>query len=363
MNSGVEVAAAASRTRETVSLVVPFHNESEAVGPFWKAVRSVIDQMPGIDFEIVCVDDGSRDDTLVRLLALSAQDTRINVIELSRNFGKEAALSAGLAFARGDAVIPLDADLQDPPELIPAMIGKWREGADVVLARRIDRSADTFLKRKTAQLFYRFHNMLSSVRIPENVGDFRLLDRVAVDALAQLPERQRFMKGLFAWIGFRTVTLDYARPPRMAGNTSFSGRKLWNLAVEGITSFSAVPLKFWTYIGILGAVATFLYATFIVLRTLMFGVDVPGYASLIVAILLVGSFQLISIGILGEYISRIYMESKNRPLYIVRRRYGADIEPQGRFRGGDAGVSGRGERDGSTTAERPLQGPEGGSNP
>ena len=228
-------------------------------------------------------------------------------------------MTAALEHARGDAVIPIDVDLQDPPELIHELIAAWQGGAEVVLARRTDRQTDTFLKRRTASLFYRLHNRISQVKIPEDVGDFRLLDRAAVDALAKLPERQRFMKGLFAWIGFRTAVVNYTRASRAAGTTKFSGWKLWNFALEGITSFSATPLKIWTYMGGIGALLTLLYALFIIIRVLVKGIDVPGYASLLVAVLFFGSLQLIGIGVLGEYIGRIYMESKRRPTYLIRR--------------------------------------------
>ena len=307
--------------RKKVSLVAPFYNEGETVNYFYQAICPILAQVSEIDFEVVCVDDGSRDDTLQKLIALVAVDARFRVIELSRNFGKEAALTAGIEATIGDAVIPIDADLQDPPELIPIFIREWRKGADVVLARRIDRNADSFLKRKTAEMFYRFHNRLSSIKIPENVGDFRLMDRVVVDALKLLPEQQRFMKGLFAWVGFKTVTVDYERKSRVAGDTKFSGWKLWNLALEGITSFSNAPIRFWSYAGGIGALFTFAYAAYIVVRTLVFGIEVPGYASLLVAVLFFGSVQLISVGMLGEYVGRIYIETKNRPLYLVRKEY------------------------------------------
>lgn len=313
--------------RPKISIVAPFFNEGDGVHLFYEAIRPMLDSMPDIDFEVVCVDDGSRDDTLAKLILVSVQDERFRVIELSRNFGKEAALTAGIDASTGDAVIPIDADLQDPPELIPKMIGEWARGAEVVLARRVDRSSDSFLKRKTAEGFYRLHNRLSTIQIPENVGDFRLIDRVVVDALKQLPERHRFMKGLFAWVGFKTVTLDYARSPRVAGTTKFSGWKLWNFALEGITSFSAAPLKFWSYIGGIGALVTLFYAIFVIARTLLYGVDVPGYASLLVAVLFFGSLQLIGLGMLGEYIGRIYIESKHRPLYLVRKQYGGRAAP------------------------------------
>lgn len=306
-----------------ISLVVPFHNEAGGVESFYREVRAALDALPGYRFELICVDDGSSDPTLAELRGLIERDARVRVLELSRNFGKEAALTAGIDASRGDAVIAMDADLQDPPELIGRLIAAWADGsADVVLARRTDRSTDSFLKRTTAELFYRIHNRVSSVKIPENVGDFRLLDRSAVEALKALPERQRFMKGLFAWIGFRTATVDYARRSRASGASKFSGWRLWNFALEGITSFSTVPLRIWTYIGALGALLTFLYALFIMARTLILGVDVPGYASLLVAILFLGSLQLLSVGLLGEYIGRVYLETKQRPVYVVRREFG-----------------------------------------
>jgi glycosyltransferase involved in cell wall biosynthesis len=305
-----------------ISIVAPFYNEEAGIHDFHLALAAVFAQVPNHQFEVICVDDGSRDQTLAKLIALSEADARFRVIELSRNFGKEAALTAGIDAATGDAVIPIDADLQDPPELMLDMIRAWHAGADVVLARRIDRSSDTWLKRTTAHLFYRINNQLSSIEIPDSVGDYRLMDRMAVDALKQLPEQQRFMKGLFAWVGFRTVTLDYVRQPRAAGTSKFSGWKLWNFALEGITSFSTAPLKLWSYLGGICALITFVFGVWIVIKTLIFGIDVPGYASLLVAVLFFGSLQLISVGVLGEYIGRIYMESKRRPLYVVRRHHG-----------------------------------------
>jgi polyisoprenyl-phosphate glycosyltransferase len=330
------LSAAAKRL---ISIVVPFYNEESGVERFYAGLTPVLRSVPDVTFEIVCVDDGSRDDTLSRLLNLVERDTRITVVELSRNFGKEAALTAGIDASLGDAVLVIDADLQDPPEIIPAMIDEWQRGAEMVLARRVDRSADPMSKRMTAQLFYRLHNRIAHLTIPENVGDFRLIDRVAVNALSQLKERQRFMKGLFAWIGFKNATVDYTRQPRESGRTKFSGWKLWNFALEGITSFSTAPLKVWSYLGGIGAIATLSYAAFIIVRTLVQGVDVPGYASLLVAVLFFGSLQLITVGVLGEYIGRIYMETKQRPTYIVRRRYG---EKSGSERlpanGGDRGA-------------------------
>ena len=307
-----------------ISIVVPFYNEAAGVEAFYAELCPALAAVEDHTFELIFVDDGSSDGTLGALLQLVERDARVHVLQLSRNFGKEAALTAGLDAARGDAVITIDADLQDPPALIGRLVAEWRAGADAVLARRTDRSSDSFFKRKTAELFYRVHNRLSSVQIPDNVGDFRLMDRAAVDALKALPERQRFMKGLFAWVGFRTATVDYARAPRAQGASKFSGWRLWNFALEGITSFSTVPLRIWTYIGALGAALTALYAVFIVLYTLILGADVPGYASLLVAVLFIGSLQLLSVGLLGEYIGRVYLETKQRPIYVVRRVFGGD---------------------------------------
>ncbi len=302
-----------------LSLIVPLYNEEDVIGAFAAAVLPVLDSVPGVVWEIIFVDDGSRDGTLSRLLDLAAAESRFRVVELSRNFGKEAAMTAGLEAAQGEALVLIDADLQDPPELIPSMVAAWREGADVVLGRRSDRSTDSAMKRASASLFYKFNRHISNIDIPKNVGDFRLMDRTVVEALKRLPERQRFMKGLFAWLGFKTVAIDYARTPRAAGKSKFSGFKLWNFALEGFTSFSTAPLKVWTYLGTLGAVVALLYAMFIMVRTLVFGNQVPGYASIFVAVTFFGSVQLISIGVLGEYIGRIYMETKQRPVYLVRK--------------------------------------------
>ncbi|WP_126283621.1 glycosyltransferase family 2 protein [Burkholderia stagnalis] len=306
-----------------ISLVVPFYNEGEAVEHFFDVVMPLMSGIDGIRFEIVCVNDGSRDDTLDRLIAIGTKDRRVRVIDLTRNFGKEAALTAGIDEAVGDAVIPIDADLQDPPSLIPVMIEHWRGGAEVVAARRTNRACDSFAKRTAAKLYYRVHNALSEVKLPENVGDFRLMDRQVVNALRSLPERRRFMKGLFAWVGFRTVIVDYEREARSAGKSKFSGWKLWNFALEGITSFSTVPLRSWTYIGLGIAALSFVYGSFIVTRTLMFGNPVPGYASLISAMLFISGIELVGIGVVGEYVGRIYYETKERPVYLVRRRYQA----------------------------------------
>lgn len=305
--------------RPLVSLVIPFYNEEGCVFSFHKAINEALASADQYDFEFICINDGSTDNTLSELLQCIQLDSRLIVLDLSRNFGKEAAMSAGIDNARGDCVIPIDADLQDPPGLILDMLVEWQKGAEVVLAKRVDRSTDSYAKRTSALLFYRIHNALSNLKIPENVGDFRLMDRQVVDALKQLPERQRFMKGLFAWLGFRTVTIEYAREQRSNGVSKFTGWKLWNFAIEGITSFSLVPLKVWTYIGAAGSLFALCYASFIIIRTWLFGVDVPGYASLLVVTLFFGGLQLISLGVIGEYIGRIYFESKQRPLYLIRK--------------------------------------------
>ena len=305
--------------RPLVSIISPFYNEGLGVLKFKEAITNVLNSLPEYDFEIICIDDGSTDNTLSKLIAVAHHDHRFRIIELSRNFGKEAAMTAGIDEAKGNCIIPIDADLQDPPALIGKMLIEWQQGYEVVLAKRIDRSTDSFAKRKTAQLFYRLHNVVSNLQIPEDVGDFRLMDRVVVDALKKLPERQRFMKGLFAWVGFKSVTVEYVRNARSTGTTKFSGWRLWNFAIEGITSFSLVPLKVWTYIGLFGSLFSIFYATFVIIRTWIFGIDLPGYASLLVVMLFFGSLQLMSLGIIGEYIGRIYFESKHRPIYLIKK--------------------------------------------
>jgi glycosyltransferase involved in cell wall biosynthesis len=298
--------------------VVPVFNEADGVWMFYERVHALLQGVEGLSFEIVFIDDGSSDETLARLRDMIKHDARVRVVVLSRNFGKEAALSAGLDQARGHAVIPMDVDLQDPPELIVDMLAKWREGFPVVLARRSDRSSDGLMKRKSAGWFYRVHNKLTAdVKLPDNVGDFRLMDRKVVDVIRNLPESRRFMKGLFAWAGFKTATVEYSRPVRSVGESRFTPWKLWNLALEGITSFSTAPLRIWTYIGTVIASMALIYACVIVLRVLIVGVDTPGYASLITAVLFLGGLQLIGLGVLGEYIGRTYLESKRRPLFVI----------------------------------------------
>jgi glycosyltransferase involved in cell wall biosynthesis len=305
----------------TLSLVVPVFNEVEAITFFLNRVTKVIKQMELINSEFIFVNDGSSDKTLQCLLVQQIKDTRIKIVDLSRNFGKEAALSAGLQISTGQVVIPIDVDLQDPPELIPEMIAKWREGYDVVLARRINRESDGWAKRISANWFYRIHNKVTTHQLPASVGDFRLLDKCVVEALRQLPESTRFMKGLFAWVGFRTTYVEYSRPKRKAGITKFNGWKLWNFALDGITSFSTAPLRIWLYLGLLVSFMALLYILFILVRVLFFGVDVPGYASLIITITFLGGLQLIGIGVIGEYLGRTYIESKRRPIFLIRHIY------------------------------------------
>jgi glycosyltransferase involved in cell wall biosynthesis len=304
-----------------LSIVVPMLNESAVLDRFFARLIPVLETVTQ-HWEILCVDDGSTDDTFQRLEAVRAAEPRVHLIGLSRNFGKENALSAGLDFAAGQAAIPMDADLQDPPELIPQMVAKWREGFDVVLARRVSREGEGLAKRTTAHLFYRLIGRMGNVEIPENVGDFRLMDRRVVEALAALPERSRFMKGVFAWLGFRQVTIDYAREPRAAGSVKQNWPRLFALAVDGIVSFSATPLKIWSYVGFVVAALAGGYGLFIVLRTLILGVDVPGYASLLTAVLFMNGLVLIGLGVLGEYLARIFIEVKRRPVYIIAAHAG-----------------------------------------
>jgi glycosyltransferase involved in cell wall biosynthesis len=311
-----------------LSIVVPMWNESAVLDRFFARLLPVLDAATP-SYEILCVDDGSTDDTFARLEAFRARNPRIRLLGLSRNFGKESALSAGLDFAAGAAVIPMDADLQDPPELVPQMLAKWREGYDVVLAKRASREGESWVKRGTAHAFYRLIGRLSQVQIPENVGDFRLMDRRVVETLAVLPERSRFMKGVFAWLGFRQVTLEYAREPRAAGVAKQNWPRLFALAIDGIVSFSAAPLKIWSYIGFLVALFAGLYGLFIILRTLILGVVVPGYASLLVVVLFMNGLVLIGLGVIGEYMARVFTEVKRRPVYIIAAHSGvAALEGQ-----------------------------------
>ena len=312
-----------------LSLIVPVKNEQDGILPFVARVTPVLDALRDADdtappWEVLFVDDGSEDATLAAILSAHANDPRIRALSLSRNFGKEAALSAGLDHARGAAVVPIDVDLQDPPEVIGEMLAKWRSGYEVVYGVRRNRLTDSLPKRLTADLYYRAHNWLSMDKIPEHAGDFRLLDRRVVEVIKLMPERNRFMKGLFAWSGFRQTAVEYDRAPRKVGETKFRYWKLWTLAIDGITSASTVPLRVWSYLGGLIAIAALIYAIFVVTKTLLYGADVAGYPSMMVAILFFGGLQLLSLGILGEYVGRILVETKHRPIYVIRERIGME---------------------------------------
>lgn len=313
----VPASAARIRAGRLLSLVIPMHNEAEMLEPLFSALAAVIDTL-GLEVEIVCVDDGSRDETLQKLKIHAESDRRIRIVELTRNFGKEAALSAGLDYADGDIVAPLDADLQDPPALLAEFLTLWEQGYDVVYGVRVDRSSDSWFKRTTANLFYRLFNSLADYRIPASTGDFRLMDREVVAALRRLPERTRFNKGLFSWVGFRQIGVPYVRPARPAGASSWPSKALWQLALDGITSFSTAPLRIWSMIGFAGGLISLSYAAFLVARVLVVGRDVPGYASLMVVMLFCFALQMMAFGVLGEYVGRLYQEIKGRPIYIVR---------------------------------------------
>ncbi|MBC3227511.1 glycosyltransferase family 2 protein [Serratia fonticola] len=302
-----------------ISLVVPVYNEEEAIPLFYKSVREYKEFAADKDIEIVFVNDGSSDKTENIISALSLADEKIKVINFTRNFGKEPALFAGLEASSGDVIIPIDVDLQDPIEVIPLLLNKWENGADVVLAKRIDRQCDGRIKRKTAEWFYRIHNKISKPAIEENVGDFRLMSREVVDNIKLLPERNLFMKGILSWVGGKVDIVEYSRAQRVAGSSKFNGWKLWNLAIEGITSFSTFPLRVWAYIGFFVATLSFIYGAWMILDKLIWGNPVPGYSSIIVSILFLGGVQLIGIGVLGEYVGRIYVETKRRPRYIVKK--------------------------------------------
>lgn len=304
-----------------LSLLVPCYNEEKNLEFLFQRLESVLKPL-GITYEIICINDGSKDNTWQCLLKYHHQNPAIKIVNLSRNFGKEAAVTAGLDLAQGMAVIPIDADLQDPPELITQFIEKWREGYDVVYAVRKSRYGESWLKKFTANNFYRIISKISSVAIPADTGDYRLLDRQVVEVLKKMPERNRFMKGLFSWVGFKQTAVYFDRLPRNEGKSSFNYWKLWNFALDGITSFSSIPLKIWGYCGIFISSISLIYGLFLVLKTLISGIDVPGYASTIVIILFLGGIQLITLGVMGEYIARIYEEVKARPVYLVRESYG-----------------------------------------
>ena len=303
-----------------LSLIVPVYNEQNSIDPFLAKILPILNDNLK-NYEIVFINDGSNDNTLKKILAIQKKIHNIKVISLSRNFGKEAALTAGLDYAEGDAVIPMDVDLQDPPELLTDMLQKWQEGFEVVFAKRIKRDQDTFFKKNTAALFYWLWNKISDINIPENVGDYRLLDKKVVLILRQIKEKNRFMKGIFAWVGFKTTTVEFERPQRKTDKSSFNFIKLYKLALDGIFAFTSAPLKIWMYIGLTIALGSFAAIIYLVLRTFLHGVDVPGYASIMITVLFMGGINLLSIGIIGQYLARTYDEVKNRPIYIIDAIY------------------------------------------
>lgn len=322
----------ANQSRSSLlSIVVPAFNEQEVLAAFHGRLAPVLDDLE-MDAEVLYVNDGSSDGTLEVIRGLREQDPRVAILDLSRNFGKEIAMTAGLEHARGDAVIIIDADLQDPPELIPELVRHWRDGWDMVYAQRIERLGESLLKKATARWFYRLMQRVGRVRIPENAGDFRIMSRRAVDSLLELREQHRFMKGLFAWIGYPQKGIPYQRDPRFAGRTKWGYWRLWNFALDGITSFTTTPLKWATYLGLATAFGSFAYAVEIILQKLLYGNPVKGYPSLMVVMLFLGGVQLVFLGIIGEYLGRMFDETKRRPLYFLSAyepaRSGKDEERQ-----------------------------------
>ncbi len=322
--------AAAEPRRRSLSVVVPVLNEERGLDPLLARLRPVLEGL-GVDWEIVFVDDGSSDSTLSKLRGFHAQDHRIKAISLSRNFGKEVAMAAGLHHVSGDAAVLIDADLQHPPELIARFVDHWRAGYDVVYAQRVDRKADTFVHRWAARSFYAAFHALSGTTLPEGAGDFRLLDRKAVDALNRMGERVRFSKGLYAWMGFRSVGVPFEVPPRADGASRWRPRQLLRFGIDGIASFTTIPLRVWSYLGLLISLFAFCYAIVILIETLIFGTNAPGFPSLIISVMFFAGVQLISLGVIGEYLGRMYEEVKGRPLFLVAETLGVDTEaPRGR---------------------------------
>jgi polyisoprenyl-phosphate glycosyltransferase len=314
--------AAASAVAPVLSVVVPLFNEAEGLPLLHRRLVDTLRTMELATWELVFVDDGSRDDTFAVLSRLAGSDPNIRGIRFARNFGKEAAMAAGLASARGQAIILMDGDGQHPPELMPEMLARWQGGAQMVTAVRRSRDTDPWLRRQLSRAFYRLFEAVSEIALEEGGGDFRLFDRVVVDAILALPERTRFMKGITSWVGFRQVTIDFEPEERMAGATSWSFIRLFRYAMDGLSAFSTMPLRIWSMLGALLATISVGYGFFLVVRTLILGRDVPGYASLMVAILFLSGVQLISLGVVGEYVGRIYTEVKARPLYLVADRVG-----------------------------------------
>jgi polyisoprenyl-phosphate glycosyltransferase len=308
-----------------LSIVAPAYNEASNLAAFVAAIIPVLESI-GETFEVVFVNDGSRDDTLGLLAAAASQDARIKVVSLARNFGKDIALSAGLAHATGQAVIPIDCDLQHPPELIREFVAKWREGFDMVLGVRSKRDEESWLRRMASRTYYRVMQWVTTVEIPPNAGDFRLIDRKIIDVINQMPERHRFMKGIFAWPGFKVATVDFQASVRANDQSRWNFFKLWRFALDGLFSFSTAPLKVWTYVGLAAAVGAVIYLIITLTQALIFGISVPGYASLLIVMLFFNSMLLVSNGIQGEYIARIFEEVKARPLYVVGVKLGFGAE-------------------------------------
>jgi polyisoprenyl-phosphate glycosyltransferase len=311
------------QTTPFISIIAPFYNEGNDTIEFFKCLIPVLEKISE-DYEVICINDGSKDNTLNCLNMVRENNPKIKIINFSRNFGKEAALTAGLFYSKGKIVVPIDSDLQDPPELIIEMVEKWKSGFDVVYAKRVARHGETWLKIKTAEYFYKLIQYLSDVYIPRDVGDFRLMDRKVVDALNRLPERNRFMKGLFAWVGFTQTEIEYNRKSRSGGISKWNYWKLWNFALSGIFMFSNIPLKIWSYIGFIVSGFAFVYSIFRIIRVSIHGIDVPGYDSTIVIILFLGGIQLIGLGVLGEYMARMFDEIKQRPIFIVKEEIGIE---------------------------------------
>lgn len=310
-----------------ITILIPCFNEENSLDLLYERLRNMTSQLSRYRFQILLVNDGSKDNTLAKMHELHRKDSTVSYLSLSRNFGKENAMLAGLDYAEGDAVILLDADLQDPPELIPQMIDEWEKGYDDVYARRRSRAGETWFKKASAHWYYRILQKFADIDIPSDVGDFRLLDRQAVDALCSLRERQRYTKGLFSWIGYNKKELLFDREPRAAGNSKMNFLKLFGLAVDGITSFSVAPLRLASILGIIISSIAFIYLVFVIAKTLLFGDPVAGYPSMISIILFMGGIQLIVLGIIGEYVGRIFYESKRRPDYLVSEYNGNKVFP------------------------------------
>ena len=309
-----------------VSIIVSMYNEEESLDLFFKKINEVVAENSKYSFEIVCIDDGSIDGTYEKLCKIAKKNKKVKVLKFSRNFGKEYGMMAGLKYCNGKCAIPIDVDLQDPPHLISEFIEKWKEGYDMVYGIRIDRKSDTLLKRLTAKMFYKIYNLLTKSPIPYNAGDYRLIDRKVINAILSLNEKNIFMKGIFGWTGFKSTGIKYVREKRSAGVSKWNYWKLWNFALDGITASTTFPLRVWTYLGGLLSLSGMFYAFYIILRTIIRGIDVPGYASLLVFILLLGGIQMIILGIIGEYIGRIFIEVKNRPIYIVEDKVNFEDE-------------------------------------